>query len=68
MEKQQELSEIIFKAIKAASNQGEYDAVAKLSQEWRALNILNSTTPIPRSPWDAGTMLLSGSNHATGGV
>ena len=30
MEKQNELSEILFNAIKAASNQGEYDAVAKL--------------------------------------
>jgi hypothetical protein len=47
MEKQQELSEILFKAIKAASNQGEYDAVAKLSQEWRILNGLNFVPHIP---------------------
>jgi hypothetical protein len=41
LEKQEELSEIIFKAIKEASKRGEYDAVAKLSQEWRMLNGLN---------------------------
>lgn len=66
MEKQNELSEILFNAIKAASNQGEYDAVAKLSHEWRALNGFNLA---PRSALgDAGIAIFSGFNTATGGV
>jgi hypothetical protein len=63
MEKQQELSEILFKAIKAASSQGQYDAVAKLSQEWRILNGLNFAQHVIHNPWNIEPI-----NKSVGGV